>query len=333
MFKSVDPNPFGVAPSLIPLGGGFFICLNSPGAYDLTYNSYSHNFLFSVSYSGSDSYVYSVPAPFDIKDFKVANVRKRKSKHSKRLGYIMQKYNIKSVSMITLTVEFNGVYRSSREYDNALNRMRRFFNYYKINRVTGSEFTAKGVKHFHIVIDSEDIKNICSLASFKRFVRSYKLTENDIKAIKSGKRSYLEVYIARFLYKRWRLGFVDFLYNAKALYLVKYVNEEYDGQLSLHGRLSYSKVYSEEFKNKSSVVRCGFDNSVVRSVPNFQTPLFFLKEANDIMKRKLMRRLRFEFARSRYKYVYEKYKSFLNCENFPSFYEAVERLSLMQGFD
>jgi hypothetical protein len=335
-FRFDNPNPLTRYPLPNPIGGGFFVYESSFSSSDLTYNTYSHNFLFNIdfnysfSYSGSDSY-YSSDI-FKVSDYYFLNVRKRKSKHSRRLGLLMHKYNIKSVSMITLTVEFNGVYKSSREYDTALNRIRRVFSYYGINRITGSEFTQKGVKHYHILINSKDILKIVSSSSFKRFVKTYRLSENDLKPVRSGKRSYLDIYLARWFAKFWRLGFVDFLFNAKALYLVKYVNEDYEGSLSFHGRVSYSREYSQEFKNKSSIVRCGFNNSVVRSVPNFQAPLFFIPAVIKKIKHEFMERLRSEAFRSLYKSLYEKYKYYINRKNIPQFYSAVERLGYLEGY-
>jgi hypothetical protein len=319
-----------------PPTGWVFSFSNSNSCKDLTYNIQSHNFLFNISYSGSESYIYTAPAPFDITDYKFNNARKRKSKHSRRLAFIMQKFGIKSVSMITLTVQFNGVYKSAKEYDIALNRIRRLFSYYGINRITGSELTKKGVKHYHILLDSKDIIKICSSNSFKRFVKSYRFSENDFKAIhskdKKKKRSYLDIYLARWFAIRWRLGFVDFLFNAKALYVVKYVNESYNNELSFHGRLSYSKEFSKEFKNKTSIVRCGFNNSVVRSVPNFQIPIFFIPAVLKQIKHLIFERLRSEALRSVEKSIYEKYKYYLNNVNFPRFYSAVERLGFLEGY-
>jgi hypothetical protein len=316
------------------LGGGFFVFQSS----DLTYNIQSHNFLFNTDYnyifcySGSNTYSNNSSDVFDITDYKFNNARKRKSKHSRRVGYLMHKFNIKSVSMITLTVEFHGVYKSSHDYDVALNRMRRLFSYYGINRITGSEYTLKGVKHYHIIINQLDIIKICSLRSFKRFVKTYKLTDDDLKPIRLSKRSYLDIYLARWFAKKWRLGFVDFLFNAKALYLVKYVNESYNNELSLHGRVSYSKEFSKEFKNKTSIVRCGFNNSVVRSVPNFQIPIFFIPAVLKQIKHLIFERLRSEALRSLEKSIYEKYKYYLNNVNFPRFYSAVERLGFLEGY-
>jgi hypothetical protein len=334
LFKFEYPKSYYPNPLPIPLGGGFFVYNPVPSS-DLTYNTHSHNFLFNIdynyifSYSGSNSYTSDI---FDIQDIKFNNVRKRKSKHSRRLGLLMKKYNIKSVSMITLTVEFNGVYKSAREYDIALNRVRRLFSYYGINRITGSELTKKGVKHYHILLDSKDIIKICSSSSFKRFVKTYKFTENDYKAVRSRKRSYLDIYLARWFAKKWRLGFVDFLFNAKALYLVKYVNESYNNEISFHGRVSYSKEFSKEFKNKTSIVRCGFNNSVVRSVPTFQVPLFFIPAVIKQIKHKFYERLRSEFSRSLYKSMYEKYRYYINRLKIPQFYTALERLGLIDGY-
>jgi hypothetical protein len=304
---------------------------------DLTYNSYSHKIPNSIDYncvfsnSGSDTYIYTAPAhSFDISDYKFANVRKRKIKHSHRIAFLMKKYNIQSVSMLTLTVVFDGSYKSARQYDVALNRIRRVFSYYGISKITGSEFTEKGVKHYHIIFDTKDIIKICSSSSFRRFVKTYKLTDNDLKAIKSRKRSYLEIYIARWFFKKWRLGFCDLELQSKALYVIKYVNETYDGSLSFHGRVSYSKEFASWFKQFTSVVVCGFNNSVLRSVPNFQIPLFFIPALTKINKHKYFERLRAEFSHSIYKSTFEKYKYYLDKINFPDFYNAVERLGLTE---
>jgi hypothetical protein len=295
---------------------------------DLTFNSHSHNFS-CVSSDGSD---YSDRDLFRVSDFKIANAKKRMFKHSRRMAFIITKYNIKRVAMLTLTVKFNGLYKSPKEYDNALNRIRIFFNYYKINRITGSELTLKGVKHYHIVFDSKDIIKICSLRSFKRFVKTYQFTDDDMKVIKSGKRSYLEVYIARFFFKRWRLGFADFEKESKPLYIVKYVNESYNDEISLHGRVSYSRAFSRWFRKLTSISFILYDNIIKRFIPNFQIPLIFLKEVNKIKKHEYFEYLRGEFRRLPYRYKYEKNKYYDDCENFSDFYEACERLGLSNNY-
>jgi hypothetical protein len=189
----------------------------------------------------------------------------------------MSKYDIKSVSMLTLTVKFDGSYETSKDYDRSLSRIRRVFSYYGISKITGSEFTKKGVKHYHIIFNSNSIIKICSSNSFKRFVKSYKFTDDDLKAIFSKKRSYLEIYIARWFAIKWRLGFADFMLEAKALYLLKYVNESYNDEVSLHGRVSYSGQYSSWFHRVSSLVVCGYNNTVVPYKQKFYFPVLFIE--------------------------------------------------------
>jgi hypothetical protein len=94
---------------------------------------------------------------------------------------------------------------------------------------------------------------------------------------KKHKRSFLEIYIARWFATKWRLGFADFEMEGKALYLMKYVNESYDGDVSFHGRISYSKEYSSWFHKVSSFALCGYNNTIVRLKQNFPVPIFFIE--------------------------------------------------------
>jgi hypothetical protein len=338
------PCPYHSNPLPNSLGGGlFFSNSNSLKTHDLTFKSYSHNFYlgkysYSFSNNGSDNFDYTDidyyhrRNLFRLSDFNIINAKRRMFKHSRRMAFLIRKFNIKRVAMLTLTVIYDGLYKSPKEYDNALNRIRIFFNYYKINRITGSEFTQKGVKHYHIVFDSKDIIKICSLPSFKRFVKSYKFTDNDMKVIKSGKRSYLEVYIARFFAKKWRLGFADFEKESKPLYVVKYVNDNYEGQLSLHGRVSYSRAFSRWFSKLTSIAFVLYDNIIERFIPNFQIPIFILQAVNRITKHEFFERLRSEFSRMLYKSYYEKYRYYINRINIPQFYNSAERLGLKEGY-
>jgi hypothetical protein len=332
------PQPF--------TGWAFFISENSNCSNDLTINIYSKVFLLDIdfnysysyiySYSGSDSYIYSA-SEWTNKENKISasdiiNSKIRKKRHSRKIAQTMKKFNIKAFAMLTLTVVFNGSYKSAREYDTSLSRIRQVFNYYKIPKFTGSENTQKGVRHYHINFDMKDILKICASASFKRFVRSYRFTENDLKAVRSGARSYLEIYIARWFYKKWRLGFCDLQMNVKALYIVKYVNDTYNNKKSTHGRVSYSKEFARIFKNSTSIVYCGYNNTINKYVPNFQIPIFFIEGLKQENKHKYFERLRFIAFRSLYKSIYEKYKEYLNRVDIPDFYYSIERLGLIDGY-
>jgi hypothetical protein len=248
----------------------------------------------------------------------------------------MQKFNIQSFAMLTLTVAYDGSYKSARQYDASLSKIRQVFNYYGISKFTGSEFTKRGVKHYHINFDMHDIIKICASASFKRFVKTYKFTENDYKAIRSKKkrkkRSYLEILISRWFFKKWRLGFCDLQMNAKALYIVKYVNDSYNNKKSKHGRVSYSKEFSKVLRNTTSLVYCGFNNTINKYVPSFQIPLFFIKGLKELNKHKFFERLRFDGFRAVYKSIYEKYKEYINRVDIPEFYRSIERLGLIDGY-
>jgi hypothetical protein len=341
----VDPISYLYHSNPLPVftGGGFFVSnsnSNSLSSSDLTINTYSHNFILDIgynySYSGSDSYIYSA-SEWTNKENKVSandliNAKIRKKRHSRKIAQTMKKFNIKAFAMLTLTVVYDGSYRSARQYDVSLNRIRRRFNYYGIPKFTGSEITQRGVRHYHINFDMKDIIKICSSRSFKRFVKTYKFTENDMKAIKSGVRSYLEVYIARWFAKIWRLGFCDLQMNTKALYIVKYVNDSYSNKKSTHGRVSYSKEFARIFKNSTSIVYCGFNNSINKYVPAFQVPIFFIEALKKINKHKYFERLRFIGFRSLYKSIYEKYKEYLNRVDIPDFYYSIERLGLIDGY-
>jgi hypothetical protein len=330
-----------------PPTGWVFSFSNSISSSDLTIKTYSNNFIsdsdyiYSYSYSGSDSdYIYSAKTWTNTKNkvsaSDIINSKIRKKRHSRKIAEIMNKYNIQSFVMLTLTVVFDGSYKSAREYDTSLSRIRRLFNYYKIPKFTGSENTKKGVRHYHINFDSKDIIKICSSNSFKRFVKTYKFTANDMKAIhskkKKKKRSYLEILIARWFARVWRLGFCDIQMNTKALYIVKYVNDTYKNKKSTHGRVSYSKEFSKVLRNTTSIVYCGYNNTINKYVPNFQIPIFIIEALKKENKHKFFERLRFLGFRSVYKSIYEKYKEYLNRVDIPQFYMSIERLGLIDGY-
>jgi hypothetical protein len=341
----LDPQP--------PTGWVFFISntiSNSNTSSDLTINIYSNNFLSNIdfnysysyiySYSGSDSYIYSAKK-WSNKENKISindiiNSKIRKKRHSRRIAQTMQKFNIQSFAMLTLTVRFDGSYKSAKEYDTALSRIRRRFNYYDIQKFTGSENTKRGVRHYHINFDMNDILKIVSSSSFKRFVRSYRFTENDLKAVhsknKKKKRSYLEILIARWFARIWKMGFCDLRMNAKALYIVKYVNDTYNNKKSTHGRVSYSKEFAKLFKNSTSITYCGYNNTIIKYIPKFQVPIFFIEALKKENKHKFFERLRFIGFRSLYKSIYEKYKEYINRLDIPDFYYSIERLGLIDGY-
>jgi hypothetical protein len=292
--------------------GSVFLSENSPSSYDLTTLSQSNNFF----------------------DYKNDVVKKRKFRHLKRFGFLMKEYDIKAVSMLTLTVQFDGSYETSKEYDCALSRIRRTFNYYGISKITGSEFTKKGVKHYHIIFNSNSIIKICSSKSFKRFVKSYKFTDDDFKAIFSKKRSYLEIYIARWFATRWRLGFADFMLEAKALYLLKYVNESYNDEVSLHGRVSYSRQYSSWFHSVSSLVVCGYNNSVVPYKQKFYFPVLFIEDLQKENRLKYLSLSRlialYRFYQSRIDYL--RSRKYLTISELKQLDYYAERLGLLLGY-
>jgi hypothetical protein len=321
-------------------GWSFLISENSNFSNDLTIKTYSNNFIsdsdYIYSYSGSDSYINSANSWTNkenkITEIDVLNSKIRKKRHSRKIAQLMKKFNIKAFAMLTLTVIFDGSYKSAREYDTSLSRIRRRFNYYQIPKFTGSENTQKGVRHYHINFDMKDIIKICSSSSFKRFVRSYRFTENDLKAVRSGARSYLEIYIARWFASIWKMGFCDLEMNTKALYIVKYVNDTYNNKKSTHGRVSYSKEFARVLKNTTSIVYCGYNNTINKYVPNFQIPIFIIEALKKENKHLFFERLRFIAFRSVYKSIYEKYKDYINRVDIPDFYYSIERLGLIDGY-
>jgi hypothetical protein len=152
-----------------------------------------------------------------------------------------------------------------------------------------------------------------------------------MKAISSGKRSYLEIFIARWFAQKWRLGFADFMLEAKALYLLKYVNESYNDEVSLHGRVSYSREYSSWFHRVSSLVVCGYNNSVVPFKQRFYFPVLFIEGLQKVNRLKYLFLTRFlaryKFYQSRIDYLRSRKR--LTISEFKQLDFYIERLGLL----
>ena len=257
-----------------------------------------------------------------------------RSKHLYRMGFIMERFKVKEFAMLTLTVVFDGTYKTSSEYNKALQRVRSKFNYYnKTQKITGSEFTKKGVRHYHLVFPSDWVVNFTATKSFQRFQARYQFTEDDLKAIRSGARSYLEVLVARWFAKFWRLGFCDLQLHAKALYLVKYTTKSYKGLTSEHGRISYSRGFSKFFRVLSSITKASYNNTTKRVFKAFQAPFFVIAGLQKQFRRAYLQSLVYRAVQDAYD-VERARRNFINPDKQDKevLYKYVERLGFLLGY-
>jgi hypothetical protein len=245
----------------------------------------------------------------------------------------MERFKVKEFAMLTLTVVYDGTYKTSSEYNKALQRVRSKFNYYKTQKITGSEFTKHGVRHYHLVFPSDWVVNFTSTKSFQRFMARYQFTEDDLKAIRSGARSYLEVLVARWFAKFWRLGFCDLQLHAKALYLIKYTTKSYNGLTSEHGRVSYSRGFSKFFKVLSSITKAGYNNTTRRVFKSFSVPFFIIHGLQDQFRRLYMLSLVYRAVQDAYDIEVER-RNYINPDKHDKdvLYSYVERLGFLLGF-
>ena len=122
--------------------------------------------------------------------------------------------------------------------------------------------------------------------------------------------------------------------EAKALYLLKYVNESYNDEVSLHGRVSYSGQYSSWFHSVSSLVVCGYNNSVVPYKQKFYFPVLFiegLQKENRLKYLSLSRLIAlYRFYQSRIDYL--RSRKYLTISELRQLDYYAERLGLLLGY-
>jgi hypothetical protein len=184
-----------------------------------------------------------------------------------------------------------------------------------------------------LVFPSDWVVNFTATKSFQRFLSRYEFTEDDLKAIRSGARSALEVLVARWFAKFWRLGFCDFEMHAKALYLIKYTTKSYKGLSSEHGRVSYSRGFSKFFKVLSSITKASFNNSTKRVFRPFNVPFFIIHGLQNQFKRLYMLSLVYRALQNAYD-VERARRNYINPDKQDKevLYKYVERLGFLLGF-
>lgn len=274
---------------------------------------------------------FGLPAPYKMK-IEIPHRSKNKKQlkrrvwmHKKRFGLIvyklMQDKKFKDFTLLTYT---SSEHYKSIEYNRGVNRNRRLFNYYDVNRINCSEYTENGYKHCHTLISNIDIEKLFQSASFKRFCNSYKLTADDYKGLQV--RSMQEVLLSRWLASKWGLGFVDVLSEAKALYLLEYFKKSYS-------RVSYSGGYKKFYQGFTSLVVIGYNNSIQKIKLKFQVPIFFVKQVVNSARDSYLAMTRllasYRFYQGRYDYL--RHLKFLTALQLKQLDYYTEKLGIILG--
>ena len=275
---------------------------------------------------------FGLPVPYEVK-IEIPHRSKNKEqlkrniwRHKKRFGLIVYKLieneNFKNFTLLTFT---SSQHYKSIEYNRGMNRVRRVFNYYGVNRINCSEYTENGYKHCHTLISNIDIEKLLQSASFKRFCNSYKLTDDDYKGLQV--RSMQEILFSRWLASKWGLGFVDVLSEAKALYLLEYFKKSYS-------RVSYSGGYKKFYQGLTSLVVIGYNNSVQKIKLKFQVPLFFIKQVVNSARNSYLALSRllasYRFYQDRYDYLSS--IKFLTASQLKQLDYYSEKLGIILGY-
>lgn len=243
--------------------------------------------------------------------------------HRKRFGLIVEKLSkqgkLKTFTMITFTMR---EHYDEIEYNHGLNRIRRVFNYYKIGRITTTEFTKQGRKHVHMLITNVEAEKLRSTKSFQRFVKNYKLTDDDIAGLQV--RSLEDILLSRWIASIWKLGFVDVDPGTKAMYLLKYFKKGYS-------RVTYSGKYRKLLRGLTSLVVITWNNQFQRIKPIFLLPLFFIKGVLNSARDSYLRAIRL-YRWYQYRYDFLKRFHMLKPSQFAMLLAYAERLGLILGY-